>query len=307
MKCLLQLPGQLSEHVGMVSPLLEACPAVASVLERAEAASGLPLARLMSEGPEAVLRQDREAAVSMVTADVMYAEALRLTSAPDVAGVAGHSVGYSAALVAAGCITLEAAIDVAIAIDAAIDRWMDGAGVEGAMGVVVGIPETEVRLVAERAGAAVGCVNTATQLAVSGERSAVLRALDDLRTRGPLAVHEMPMRKPMHSPMLEAIEEEVRRHVSGLAIADPGCRLISHLDGSVVRNGRDAGDVLWRQLSRPVQWHRTVTSLTSECSSVVLLECGPGDVLTRLARWIDRRQPARALSLPGAWTEAVGA
>ena len=47
----LLFPGQGSQHVGMAGDLAR-LPAARDVLDEAEAAAGLPLRRLMAEGPE---------------------------------------------------------------------------------------------------------------------------------------------------------------------------------------------------------------------------------------------------------------
>jgi hypothetical protein len=51
-RVVLLLPGQGSQRVGMAETLRAAYPAARAVLEEAEAAAGLPLARLMRDGPE---------------------------------------------------------------------------------------------------------------------------------------------------------------------------------------------------------------------------------------------------------------
>ncbi|HTE66209.1 MAG TPA: acyltransferase domain-containing protein, partial [Candidatus Binatia bacterium] len=44
-------PGQGSQYVGMGAALLERSPVAAAVIERADAALGFPLSRMIAEGP----------------------------------------------------------------------------------------------------------------------------------------------------------------------------------------------------------------------------------------------------------------
>jgi len=44
-------PGQGSQYVGMGAALIERSPEAAAVMERADAALGFPLSRLISDGP----------------------------------------------------------------------------------------------------------------------------------------------------------------------------------------------------------------------------------------------------------------
>ncbi len=302
MDVLLQFPGQLSEHVGMDALPLGPHGGTAELFALAERRTGLAVARLCGEGPEAELHADRAAAVAMVTADEAYRRALVHAGGARVVAVAGHSVGFTSALVAAEALAFEDALDVVLLVDEAIDRLLAREGIEGGMGVVVGLGEGEASALAERAGCDVACLNAKSQIALSGRRDAVRRALEAARQAGALAVHEMPMRKPMHARLLAPLQPILEEALARVPLRDPALPLVSHLDGSLVRTAAEARALLARQLGARVRWYEAVAALRTLAPAAVLLECGPGDVLTRLARWIDRSIPARALSQPATWS-----
>lgn len=304
---LLQVPGQLSEHVGMAETVLRLHPPSAALLEEAGRHVGVPLATLVAAGPEEELRADRNAALAMITVSCMTYGALAARLPIRVLGIAGHSVGFTSALVMAGALELRAALDVALLVDATIDRWMERSGGEYGMGVVVGLPAAEVAALAERHVVDVACVNAATQLAVSGPRGAVGALLHAARAAGALGVHAMPMSKPMHSRALAEVEGELAAGLERIPLRDPRIALLSHVDGSRIGTAEAARALLATQVARCVGWRDAVRALVALApAGTPLYECGPGDVLTRLARWIDRGVPARALASVEGWPAHQG-
>lgn len=309
MDVVLQFPGQLSEHVGMAATALTVHPDSARRLEEAEAATGLPVARLVREGPEAELHGDRAAAVATVVVSQMMLDGLTARCGARVQGVAGHSVGYTSALLASGMLRFEAALEVVMTVDRAIDDLVEARGIDGGMGVVLGLTEAQVEaLVASTDGCDVACVNAATQMAISGDRATVARVLVEADRAGALAVHQMPMGKPMHSRCLQALVETLDRLLERVPVSVARLPVISHLDGSRVSSPSEARRLLARQLGRTVRWPTAVRRLVELGGGATpLLECGAGNVLTRLARWIDRGVTARALSDPATWDAMLGA
>ena len=63
----LLFPGQGSQFVGMGKDLCDRYPAAREVFARADAALGLPLTRLIFEGPEETLRETRNAQPALLT------------------------------------------------------------------------------------------------------------------------------------------------------------------------------------------------------------------------------------------------
>ena len=99
-------PGQGSQKVGMGRDLAERFPAARAVFDRVDAALGVPLSRLMWEGPEEelTLTHNAQPAILAHSAAVLAVAGDKL--AP-VAMAAGHSLGEYSAYVAAGALTVE--------------------------------------------------------------------------------------------------------------------------------------------------------------------------------------------------------
>src|SRR4029077_8396550 len=68
-------PGQGSQYVGMGGALLERSPAAAAVMERADAALGVSLSRLIADGPSEELDLTVNAQPAILATSVAYLEA----------------------------------------------------------------------------------------------------------------------------------------------------------------------------------------------------------------------------------------
>ena len=104
MVSVLLFPGQGSQKVGMGKDLATAYPAARATFDSIDAALGVPLSRIMWDGPDGELQQTQNAqpAILAHSAAVLAVTADRLGS---VAAAAGHSLGEYSAYVAAGSLS----------------------------------------------------------------------------------------------------------------------------------------------------------------------------------------------------------
>ena len=100
-------PGQGTQTPGMGAPWRDH-PAW-SVVERAEAAFGEPLASLILDAPAEQLARTRDAQLAVLLTSLVAWEAVRERVNAPVA-FAGHSLGQVTALIASGALSLEAGV-----------------------------------------------------------------------------------------------------------------------------------------------------------------------------------------------------
>ncbi|MBL9107924.1 MAG: ACP S-malonyltransferase, partial [Myxococcales bacterium] len=77
MKVAWLFPGQGAQSVGMGHKLFSASTAARAVFERADAALGEPLSKLVFEGPEAELTRTANAQPAIVTTSIAVLEAVK--------------------------------------------------------------------------------------------------------------------------------------------------------------------------------------------------------------------------------------
>ncbi len=281
-------PGQGSQFVGMGRTLAESSPEARAVFDEIDAVLGRPVSRLCFEGPEPTLRQTAE------TQPAVFAASVAAWAALQAAGVegsmtAGHSLGEYAALVAAGSLDLATAARL-VEIRG---RAMDEAGRRrpGAMAAVLGLAADRVPAVAEAAAAAGLIVpanwNAPDQVVFAGEPAGIERAVELARAQGARRALKLNVSGAFHSPLMAAATAPVGEALAGARIFSPTrLRFISNVTADFEDDPTKIGELLVRQLTSPVRWVEVVQRLVRSGAQVIV-EVGPGSVLTGLARRID--------------------
>jgi [acyl-carrier-protein] S-malonyltransferase len=274
----LVFPGQGSQAAGMGADLLDVAPAP-ELLDVA-AAAGIDL-RAALAGDEEGLRPTEIAQPALLLVESVLALLLGPTPAGvEVVGVAGHSVGEYAALVAAG--VLEPA--VAMRLVAARGRAM-AAMREGGMTALLGASEEVAAAICEEVGAAGGGVavvanlNGPGQVVISGERAALDAAAALAKERGVRRAMPLRVSGAFHSPLMSAAAEEVGALIDAAPLAPARVPVVCNVDGDAVRDPDALRDRLRRQLASPVRWSDCVTTLAG-LGAEALVEVGPGSVLS---------------------------
>src|SRR2546425_7502968 len=139
----------------MARDLLERDPACVDLLRQAEDRLGMPLGRLMLEGPEAELQATENAQPAILFHSVAL---LRLMAARGFgpALVAGHSMGEFAGLVAAEALD---PVDALAAVRARGGAMSGAAPAASGMIAVLGLPDSAVQQVFAASGGVGGAGN----------------------------------------------------------------------------------------------------------------------------------------------------
>ena len=292
-------PGQGSQSVGMLADLAQQHALIVETFAEASEGARLDLWRLASEGPEAQLNQTEFTQPALLAADVaVWRLWLALGGARPVV-LAGHSLGEYAALVAAGALSL--ADGAALVRERG--RLMQAAvpaGV-GAMAAVIGAEDALVKEVCERASEQeIVCpanYNAPGQVVIGGNAGAVDRALAMLAERGVRKSVRLPVSVPSHTPLMRESGNRLADAIAQVDWSEPTIPVVQNVDAEIHESVAAIRDALVRQIYLPVYWTATVRSLTGH-GVTALGECGPGKVLTGLAKRIDRSLDARSLASP---------
>ena len=277
-------PGQGSQAVGMGKDLYDRSPEARALFEKADEALGYSISKICFEGPEEELRLTPNTQPALL---VVSTAACRLLGRdPDVA--AGHSLGEYSALVAAGCLRFE---DAVVLVHKRGRYMQEAVPVgTGGMAAVLGVPggEIERRLAEVRAGVVeIANWNSDDQIVISGEKAAVEEALALIKA--PRSVL-LPVSAPFHSRLMKPAEERLAADLEATAFADPRFPIITNVDARPIRTGAEARDALKRQVSRSVQWTRSMAVL-KDLGVEACVECGSGKVLAGLLKRIARGWP----------------
>jgi [acyl-carrier-protein] S-malonyltransferase len=208
-----------------------------------------------------------------------------------VVGVAGHSIGEVAACAVAGALLPEAALRLAVLRGRLMAEMRDGT-----MAAVLGLDAATVtRLCAESDGmVVVANLNGPGQVVVSGEVDAVTAFSATARAAGARRVLPLKVSGAFHSPLMAGANSEFSRVLDGVEWRAPSVPVVTNVDATAVSDAAGLRERLGRQMVSAVHWAESVERLVA-LGADVLVEVGPGEVLTGLARRI--APGVRALSV----------
>ena len=299
-------PGQGSQSVGMLADLAAAYPEVAQTFDEANDALGLDLWRLVQEGPAEELDRTENTQPAMLAAGVAVWRVWRSQGGPVPVSMAGHSLGEYSALVASGALGFSAAVGLV----AQRGRFMQEAvpAGTGAMAAVLGLEDAAVCDVCSQAAAGeiVEPVNfnSPGQVVIAGHAGAVDRAVALAKEAGAKRALLLPVSVPSHCALMLPAAERLASAMDGLAVEPTQVPVLHNVDVSVAGSAPDIRDRLARQLYSPVRWVETVRAIASDGVSL-LIEAGPGKVLTGLTKRIDRNLSGLAITDPASLEKAL--
>jgi [acyl-carrier-protein] S-malonyltransferase len=286
MSLALLFPGQGSQFVGMGRDLAEAFPVAADTFREADEVLGIPISRLMWEGPEEelVLTQNAQPAILIHSIAALRVGEDRL-NAPALA--AGHSLGEFSAHVAAGTLTFADALQ-------AVRRrgelmYQAGTQRPGTMAALLGLDDDAAeelcRSVSRGADSVVvpANMNSSGQVVISGDVDAVERALESAPGAGARRVVPLNVSGAFHSPLMAPAQEGLEAFLDHVEMRAPRFPVISNVTAGAVETAEDARALLVRQLTSPVRWSASVTTMLDR-GVTEFVEFGPGNVLTGLNR-----------------------
>ena len=296
-------PGQGSQAVGMGRALAQEFGEARAVFAAVDDALDQKLSQLMWDGPESELTLIENAqpalmAVSMAVVTVLAENGVKL--AENAAYVAGHSLGEYSALTASGALELDDASRLLKLRGQAMQRAVP-VGV-GAMAALLGLDFEVVVEVAEEAGqgeeiCAAANDNAVGQVVVSGHAAAVARAIDLAKERGAKRAVELPVSAPFHCSLMQPAADEMRAALAESKISAPAVPVIANVCAAPVSDPEEIRQLLVEQITARVRWRESMIWLADN-NVGNLVELGSGKVLASMARRIDPRLTATALSTP---------
>jgi [acyl-carrier-protein] S-malonyltransferase len=281
-------PGQGSQAVGMGKDVLETSPAARAVFERADAALGEPLSRLILEGPEETLTLTANAQPAIVATSIAMLEAIRerVPALALPAFAAGHSLGEYSALVASGALSLEDALRLVRARGQAMQEAVPAG--TGAMAAVMGLDPEKVEALCRQAGngevVSPANFNAPGQIVVAGHAAAVARVGELVTAEKGRAV-PLKVSAPFHCALMAPAARVVEEKLAGIGMAQPAFPIVANFDARPNQDGARAKELLVKQVDGAVRWDASVRVM-AEQGVTRALEIGPGKVLAGLVKRI---------------------
>ena len=287
-------PGQGSQSVGMLADLATEYTIVTDTFSEASDVLGYDLWSLIQNGPSEELNQTEKTQPALLTASVAIWRVIQASGKINPKLLAGHSLGEYSALVCAGALNFKDAVKLV----ELRGRLMQEAVPQGtgAMYAIIGLDNEAIAKACDEAsqGAVVSPVNfnSPGQVVIAGEKDAVIRAADICKAAGAKMAVALPVSVPSHCALMKIAAIKLEEALQNIEISAPKIPVINNVDVKMPTSAADIKQALVRQLYCPVRWTETVQLIASE-GVTEFIECGPGKVLTGLAKRIDRSLKAK--------------
>jgi [acyl-carrier-protein] S-malonyltransferase len=279
--------GQGAQVVGMADGLLAASPRARALFDRGREALGIDIGRICREGPPEELNSTRVSQPAIFLHSISILEASG-QSEFEASAAAGLSLGEYSALVFAGSLEFEEALEIV----GARGRFMQEAcDLEpGGMVSIIGLSADKVEqaVAGGRSAGPIGIANynAPNQLVISGARAALEAASAAAKELGCRRAIPLRVAGAYHSPLMAPATARLRPLLERARIRAPRLPFYSNVSGDEVKDPEEIRDFLIRQVESPVRWEDILRRMAARGIERAL-EVGPGQVLAGLARSID--------------------
>jgi len=291
-------PGQGSEYEKVPAGILGRVPECPRLLEEASDLLHWDVARLIREGPQDIPFPDSHFQVGTFVTNAIYWQLWEGQGLKPWT-VTGYSLGFYSALMAARVFPFSTGLKMVWEAG----RLMAEASAmrPGKMAAIFGLLADEVRKICQEVRGqglvAVANLNASRQVVISGDEAAVEDACSRALGKGALEIREVGVKAAYHSPLMDSPSRRFAAFLEDFALQDPQLPVLSYVDAEYVQDRETARDLLSRQLRSQIRWKDCIERLVKEGVDT-FIEVGPGQMLTRLTRWINREVQAYATDDP---------
>ena len=289
-------PGQGSQSLGMMSAWDDHQSTVTGVFEEASNALGYDLWSVVIDGPVERLNQTEITQPAMLCAGVAsWRIASSQANMPGATMMAGHSLGEYSALVCAGSLQLADTVKLVAQRGHLMQSAVEAGA--GAMAAIIGLDDDDVIKACDTVTSGVVEAvnfNAPGQVVIAGETAAVEAAMAQAKDLGAKRALPLPVSAPSHCSLMRNAADQLAIELETIEIRMPDVPVLHNQSAAVATSTAEIIERLTLQLYQPVKWVASVQAMQQQ-GITGLIECGPGKVLSGLARRIEKSLQAFAV------------
>ncbi len=273
--------GQGSQFIGMGIDLLNADPSIGFIYDTASDVLGFDLKKIISESDAETLSRTIYAQPAIMATSLVCLEAAKKRGF-EFEGVAGHSLGEYAAMVASGMLSLEDGFRVIKARAAAMDKAAQNS--EGSMCAILKMAPADVEKLCEEIDGYVvpANYNSSVQTVIAGEKAAVAAAAEAAAAKRARAV-PLAVASAFHTKIMQPAADEFYEMVKNVKFNVPNVKFYSNVLGTELTDFSDIPSLLAKHIVSPVRFTAELAAMQSDGFDR-FIEFGPKNVLTGLVK-----------------------
>lgn len=273
--------GQGSQYVGMAKELYDSCEGAKKVFETASAVLGYDLCEIVFNGPDTELNKTIYSQPAIMACSLAAFEAVK-EKGIGFEGVAGHSLGEYAAMVASGVVSIEDGFRL---IKARAEAMQEAAEKNaGAMCAVLKLTAEEIEKVCEETEGYVVAVNynSPAQTVIAGEVEAVDKAIETF-TAMKARCMKLNVSSAFHSKMMDSAAEKFIETAKTVTFNAPAVEFYSNVMGAKLEDFSDMPSILAKHIVSPVKFTSELAEM-DKAGYDCFIELGPKNVLAGLVK-----------------------
>ncbi len=293
-------PGQGSQTVGMGKDFFEQSEQAKSLFEAADKALGFSLSKLCFEGPAEELTLTKNAQPAILLNSIVAFRSLD----PNLSVAAGHSLGEYSALVAAGSLGLEDALQLVHKRGSYMQEAVPQG--QGTMAAIMGPTEEEINEVLssiEKGVCEIANLNCPGQTVVAGDLEGVEIFSKQIAEKGAKVI-PLNVSAPFHCSLMKPAAEKLAKDLDAIEIKDASFPIYANFNAASVTDASQIRQNLKDQVCGSVRWTESIVNLVENEQPTQAIEFGAGGVLSKLLKRIDKTIPRIDVSNPEAAASA---
>jgi [acyl-carrier-protein] S-malonyltransferase len=293
-------PGQGSQAVGMGKDLAAGYPSAQETFDEADSLLGFSLSQLMWDGPREALDETINTQPALYVHSLAAYRTFAALTTLKPATVAGHSLGELSALTASGALSFADGLRLVRTRGELMKRAGDLN--PGGMAAILGVDIPTLDKVCAEASTPDEIVQVANdncpgQVVISGNKSALERAMAGAKSAGAKRAMPLPISIAAHSPLMDFIQKEWNAAVDACAINDAIIPVVGNVHANVLRTADELRADIKSQMQSRVRWTESVQAMSGN-GIKTYIEVGTGSVLQGLIKRIDASAVGMSLGNP---------
>ena len=277
----LLFPGQGSQSLGMLSSF--SSEDLDFISSTSKETLSFDLLDVIQSGSDDKLNQTSFTQPALLaTSYLYYKKFLSITELiPNI--MAGHSLGEYSALVASGSIDFKTALNLVYKRGLFMEK-----SDAGSMFAILNLDIVTIYSICDEVRdtldqiVAPANINSANQVVIAGSHEAAALAAEKCNVAGAKRTIQLKVSVASHCNLMQSASILLSEEMKNIKFNNPTIPIIHNVDALEGNNDDDIAQKLTDQLIKPVQWLKTMEKINMLDGIVV--ECGPGRVLSGLAK-----------------------
>ena len=289
-------PGQGSQSVGMGKDIYEKYESASKVYAKVKEITGIDIANLSFEGPEETLNETKNTQLAILTMSLALLEILKENNITCEMS-AGLSLGEYSALINSEVLSFEEGIKLVQKRGQFMQELLPKG--DWQMAAILGMTEEQVNEVCKKVSS--GFVvpanyNSVGQIAISGEKDAVLEAESIAKEMGAKKVVVLKTAGPFHTEKLIDASSALKTELKNITINKFKSKVIKNIDGTEYKDTEDIKEILAKHIVSPVRFSKSLQNMI-EAGIDTFIEIGPGKTLSGFLKRIPTDKKIKILNI----------